>query len=87
MNQNDIRNMADVVAKAIHTTVIGEGDETWADLTDDEQNQFRALAYAAMGAHDGWLTLNGFAIVQKPKKAAVVAPKRQLLGPDGRPVN
>jgi hypothetical protein len=86
MNQNDIRNMADHVAQAVHRASIGDDPELWSDLTDEEQDDFRLIALAAMAAHDAWLTVAGYAIVQIPKKKAVATPRRALLGPDGKPL-
>lgn len=85
----ELASMADHVAQAIHRQAVGpDATEKWIDLDEDERNQFRMIAHAAMGAHDGWLTVNGYVIHKVEKRAALVAPPpAKLLGPDGRPVN
>lgn len=94
----EIANMADVVAMAVHRAAVGmpgaddgAAVETWNDLDEEERNQFRIIAHAAMGAHDAWLTVNGYVIAKIEKTAKgrekLVVPNRKLLGPDGRAVN
>lgn len=88
-----LQSMADTVAQAIYRSVMPpDASEGWIDLTETERNDFRLAAHAAMGAHDAWLTLNGW-IVVKVEDAKADAPrlalplKAALLGPDGRPIN
>ncbi len=79
MTKEDIAAMAQVVAQAIYSTTGAE--EQWADLTEEEQADFLLAAQAAMGAHDAWLTMNGFQIL-RPKgdaKRKIITPKKPTL--------
>lgn len=75
MTKEDIAAMADLVARAIYATTGAE--EAWDDLTAEERGDFLVAANAAMGAHDAWLTMNGFKIL-RPKGDA----KRKLIAPE-----
>lgn len=75
MTPKDIAAMADLVARAIYATTGAE--EAWDDLEDDERTDFLTAAHAAMGAHDAWLTMNGFQIL-RPKGDA----RRKLITPE-----
>ena len=74
----NIATMADFVAQAIHKAAAG-GDETWNDLDEDERNQFRLIAHAAMGAHDAWLTTQGYVIMKKKAKPKLIVPEKPKL--------
>lgn len=90
MTPTDIAAMAEFVARAIYETTGAE--EPWPDLADAEKADFLLCAHAAMGAHDAWLKVGGYAVVRlekgKPPGHAIMAPKpKRLLDASGRPVN
>lgn len=77
-----VAGMADFVAQAIHRAAAP--DEDWNDLNEQERNDFRTIAHAAMAAHDVWLRVNGYLIakVQKkkdPKPKLITPPKPKLI--------
>lgn len=59
MTRNELRNMADIVAAAV-LNCASDDPEAWTNATEDERNDAREVAYAAMGAHDAVLTLAGY---------------------------
>lgn len=77
MSPHEIANMADFIAQQIHHAAAPE--EQWADVGEDERNEFRLIAHAAMGAHDAWLMSSGYKIVKLEKKKA---PKAGFIMPD-----
>lgn len=86
MTPTDIAAMAETVAKAIYATTGAE--EAWEDLTPEEQADFLLAANAAMGAHDAWLTMNGYRILRpKGDRSKLVTPDKRLLGPTGEAIN
>lgn len=87
-----LQSMADLVARAIHRSVLGDPEvEGWEELDEAERNDFRLAAHAAMGAHDAWLTMNGWVVVKLEEAAErerlLLPPAAALLGPDGKPIN
>lgn len=84
LTRNDIANMADVVAKALFDACAEEG-EAWGELEEGVRNEFRKGAYAAMGAHDAYLTTAGYRIVKlqkaKPKNKLILPERPALVRP------
>jgi hypothetical protein len=81
MNQNDVGNLADAVAKAIFETT---GDDViWGQLDESDRDDFRMAAHAAMKAHVDWLTLNGWTMIKmekRPRKERIISDKPKLIG-------
>lgn len=82
----ELQAMADFVAQAIHRQAVGDDDEAeeWIDLTEEERNEFRLVAHAAMGAHDAWLATAGYVIARvertpKGRKKLIVPSKPGLI--------
>lgn len=73
----EIAAMADFVAQAIFKAADPEGD--WLDLTEEERNDFRLVAHAAMGAHDAWLTSQGYVIGKRKAKPKLIVPEKPKL--------
>lgn len=84
LTPTDIRAMGEQVARAIHAAADDDG-EAWDDLAAEEQAQFLLIAFAAMGAHDAWLTLQGYSLVRMETEGPIK--RLGLIGLDGRPLN
>ena len=84
MTPNDIANMADFIAQAIHKAAAE--DESWGDLTAEEQDDFRVIAHAAMGAHDAWLHSAGFVIAKIKKRERKAIERPGLVDANGKPL-
>jgi hypothetical protein len=82
----DIEAMNLFVAQAVHREAVGDDEERWENLTADEQAQFRFIAHAAMGAHDGFLLTRGYVISKVEQTAGagqqLVTPQRKLIRPN-----
>lgn len=80
----DLPSMASFIARALYGSTLqpGDGEPTYGELDEETQGHFLLAAHAAMGAHDAWLAMHGFAIVQKPPMpgALVTPPKPRLVG-------
>lgn len=86
MTKADLANMADFIAQAIHAKAADGTDETWATLSEDERNEFRIIAHAAMGAHDAWLTVQGYKILKPPAKKKPAIQRPGLVDSRGRAI-
>lgn len=79
IDPEEIAAMAEFVARAIHRQAIGDDDETWEDLTDEERADFVLVAHAAMGAHDAYLLTHGYVIARANRQQ-----RRKLITPEAR---
>ena len=83
LTREDINAMGKHVAQAIHAAT--GATETWDDMTDEERAEFVLIAFAAMGAHDAWLAVQGYSLVRIEKGGPIK--RLGLVGPDGKPLN
>jgi hypothetical protein len=79
MKPEDVADLADTVAQAMYGTTSQDG-EVWDDLTENERDDFRLAAHAAIAAHIGWMEKRGWAMVKLRKKNALDIAKPKLIG-------
>lgn len=79
IDPDDIGAMAEFVARAVHQAAIGNDDEAWEGLTDEERADFLLIAHAAMGAHDAYLLTHGYVIAKANRQQ-----RRKLITPETR---